>query len=94
MATLTANKLKSKIFCDKVSKLRDGSGEFIFRLGYFYTSGQTSDDFVAAIKKQLTDAGLKFTITDSGDHWAAFKGGAPIAKQSHWWVTAAVKEAV
>ena len=71
-----------KIF-DRVS-LRNGV--FTGRRSYFYKNGLSSDLFA----DKVADAG--FEVIEHGDHWAAFKGGADLAKQSHFWVKFKVKE--
>jgi len=90
MKALTARVLSEIIMADQVSKKRDGSGNFIFRKGYYYSHGGTSDKFVNNITQQCKDNNLNIEVVDSGDHWAAFNGGASIAKSSHWWVVAKV----
>ena len=69
---------------DSVSRRRDGS--IVIRRGYFYRHGQDAEDFRIAVCKRLNDAGFQYSVKDYGDHWAAFKGGASLAKSSHWWV--------
>lgn len=61
-------------------------GNILCRWGYFYTSGVTSQDYVDKIMELLNKHHINFNIVDSGDHWAAFRGGASVANQSHWFV--------
>lgn len=93
MKALTARALSEIVWADQVSKKRDGSGNFIFRKGYFYSHNDNEDNFAEHITKQCEDNNLNVNIVDKGNHWAAFKGGASIAKSSHWWVEAEVTPA-
>ena len=69
---------------DSVSKRKDGT--IVVRRGYYYTHGQDAESFQLAVGAALMKAGIRYSIKDYGDHWARFKGGAALAKQSHWWV--------
>ena len=75
---------------DSVGKKRDGSGNFVIRRGYFYTGGMDADKFAESISKQMNEMNINHTVVGQGDHWAPFKGGASIAKQSHFWVEVSV----
>jgi hypothetical protein len=65
---------------DKISKLRNGNYKAYF--GFFYTHGQTPEQKVKIVKNAYPDA----IIVDSGENWVGFKGGAPVDKQSHFYV--------
>ena len=69
---------------DSVSRRRDGT--IVVRRGYFYRHGQDAEDFQLAVGSALIKAGIQYSIKDYGDHWARFRGGASLAKSSHWWV--------
>ena len=74
------NKLNSAgVYPDKISKK---SGIFTVRKGFFYTHGYTAKKYRDAVKKALPDA----QIIDYSEVWKAFKGGASIERQSHWFV--------
>jgi len=88
--TLTATALADIMVIDNVSKKRDGSGHFIFRKGYFYTNGGSEDKLAERIERDCKINNLNVEIVDKGNHWAAFNGGAPLAKSSHWWVVAKI----
>ncbi len=62
----------------EVTKAKDNA--FIGRLGFFYRKGNSS----SAIADKVKAAG--FDVMDHGEKFTAFIGGAPVAKQSHWWV--------
>jgi len=72
------------INADQISKDREGN--FVFRQGYYYRNGMDSSKFAGRIDKELTQVGIPHEIVGDGDHWAAFKGGAKVAQQSHFWV--------
>lgn len=58
------------------------SGVITVRDGFFYSGGKTAENLVNRIKAAFPDA----TILDSGEVWKDFRGGAPVVKQTHWWV--------
>lgn len=93
MKALTASQVADLIFpVDQVSKKRDGSGNFIFRKGYFYSHGGSEDTLADRIVHEGKAANLNIEVLDKGNHWAAFNGRASIAKSSHWWVVAKVTQ--
>ena len=64
-------------------------GYYIIRQSYFYTHGKTAEDLRLKADEGLTKVFGKnslFTITDFGEHWAPFSGGASLAESSHWFV--------
>lgn len=71
---------------DSVAKKKNGN--IIIRRGYFYRHGMDSDKFVGAIANRLKAAGIEAaaTLIDYGDHYTTFKGGASLARSSHFWV--------
>jgi len=71
------------ISADKISKHK---GIFTFRNGFFYTMGGSSTKFREKIEKRLIENDIRFETLEDGEHWVAFNGGAPIEKQSHWYV--------
>lgn len=79
----TANKLQELISIDQVTRKGD---LYTFRSGYFYRMGRDENKVAARISKALTAHGYRHEIVDKGDHWAAFNGGASIARSSHFWV--------
>ena len=69
--------------CDTIGKNK--AGNFIARRGYFYHHGMTpesTESMAADVKTALPNA----KIVNSGDHYAAFRGGASTAQGSHLWV--------
>jgi hypothetical protein len=68
---------------DSVGKSKEG--HVIVRKGFFYKHGQSHESHTAGVKAALNKAGLKHDIVDSGEHYAAFRGGASVANQSHFY---------
>lgn len=88
MARMTATQLKTTLEnagCD-VDQVTYRNGEFTIRRGFFYTNGQTAARFASDVVAAIKLRGLDCVATDQGCKWEAFKGGAPVAKQSHFWV--------
>lgn len=65
---------------------RKPNGDIIARRSYFYRNGKTAEDFEQHVRKVLDAACFegKYHVVESGDVWKAFKGGASVANQSHW----------
>ena len=76
----TLSEIKDLISFDSIGKNK--SGNYVVRFGYFYRHGNTSEKYAAGIKVALPDA----NIVAHGDHYANFRGGASVAKSSHFWV--------
>ena len=74
-----AEEVREKLRVSKVSKK---AGVFTARRGFFYTHGRSEKDLVQRIKEKYPKA----KIIDSGEQWTSFRGGAPIERQSHWFV--------
>ena len=91
MKKLTGPYLADRVICDQVGKLRDGSGNFRFRTGYYYRHGQDASTHASYISKQLSDLNLDHEVVDKGDHWAPFRGGSSVAQGSHFWVVVKFK---
>lgn len=71
------------VYPDAVSKNNDG--HIIVRDGFFYKSGRTAEGHTHKIKKALDAAGIKHSIVDDGEHNAPFRGGASVARNSHFY---------
>ena len=69
---------------DQVSKLKNGN--IVVRKGYFYRNGMDELKFSNIVLTKLRTAGLSINIVNFGDHWAAFNGGATVARSSHFYV--------
>jgi hypothetical protein len=79
MKALTLADVKNKLSADTYSLK---NGVFTLRRSFFYTGGFTADMFAG----RVLDAFPGATIIDSGEVWKAFRGGAPVAQGSHWFV--------
>ena len=62
--------------------LSQKNGVFTVRRGFSYKSGFTADAYAAEVLKAFPHA----TILQKGEVWKAFRGGASVAQQSHWFV--------
>jgi len=69
---------------DQVSKLKNG--HIMVRKGYFYRGGMNADKLKNFVLTKLLENGIVANVIDYGDHWAAFIGGASVARQSHFYV--------
>lgn len=72
------------ISCDSLSKNK--AGNWVARKEFFYTNGRTADGYASTIYRDITNGKGNVVILDQGEVWKPFKGGAPVSKQSHWWV--------
>jgi len=72
-------KVKDTVHADSYSIK---NGIVLLRQGFFYRHGGSEDNLVSAVMKAFPTA----TIHDKGEHWAAFSGGASLARSSHWYV--------
>jgi hypothetical protein len=75
---------------DQVSKKKDGS--FVARKGYFYRNGMNEISFKDRVVGALQASGINFRVEEFYDHWAAFNGGAALARSSHFAVVFTVQE--
>lgn len=75
----TLKEIKKKISADTYSIK---NGVVTLRWGFFYTMGVTAQHKENAVRKAFPQA----VILDRGEVWKAFRGGASIANQSHWFV--------
>lgn len=76
---ITKTKIREDMGIDAVSIK---GGVVTVRRAFFYTHGKTAANLVASVLAVYPTA----QIIDSGESWKPFNGGAPVSKQSHWWV--------
>lgn len=76
---MKTSELKEKIGATTVSVSK---GVYTARRSFFYTKGRTAADFAAEVKAAVPGA----VIIDFQEVFKAFRGGASVANQSHWWV--------
>jgi hypothetical protein len=72
---------------DSVGKRKDGA--VIVRRGYFYRNGMDCDKFAEIVQHHLTRGGVDATVTEKGDIWKPFRGGATVAQGSHFFAVIA-----
>ena len=77
--TITLSTVREKITADTYSVK---GGVFTLRRAFFYRHGGDADKFAARVTAAFPDA----VILDCGEVWKAFRGGASVAQQSHWFV--------
>jgi hypothetical protein len=84
--TVTVKQVKDALGTtgSKVSKLKNGN--VMVRRGYFYRNGMDDVMFNNLVANALKKAGVPVNVVDFGDHWAAFSGGATLARSSHFYV--------
>lgn len=68
---------------DQVS--RNKLGHIILRKGYFYRKS-TAESWAEKITNILKHHNIAETVNVIEDHWYPFKGGAPLSKQSHFYI--------
>jgi hypothetical protein len=76
---MTIKQIEELVAADSTS-LRNGV--FTVRHGFFYRHGGSAESYAAQVIKAVPGA----VLVDKGEHYAAFRGGASVANQSHWWV--------
>lgn len=82
-------RIKQFVHADQISRAKDGS--IIFRNGYFYRHGNTSDQFRNYVSASLNQRGIDHVVVDHGDHWTPFNGGSSLARSSHFYVRIVLK---
>ena len=63
---------------------------------FFYRHGMDSQKLSDQVVAKLTEAGVKVTVIDRGEHWHGFVGGAKSGgpMDSYFWVIFKVEEGV
>jgi hypothetical protein len=90
MTKLTVKFIRENVIgADSVSHK---NGVFTVRHEFFYTHGHTADDFAQRIKQQLETLKIAAEIVDRGSEYKPFRGGAGVARNSHWWVKVRINE--
>ena len=80
------NELREVLGIDNPEALTKYRGEYTYRVGFFYTFGQTHQLHRDNLVIRLSKAGIDAVILDSGEQWKAFRGGDTLKQGSHWWV--------
>lgn len=79
--------LRELVFADSIGKNKDGN--IVLRKGFFYTHGKTAEGFASTVTEALEACSMPGSVIDSGEVYKAFRGGASVANQSHWYVVVA-----
>ena len=76
-------KVRENIITDQISK--DKEGNHVLRQSYFYRPKESSGEYAARMHEEVKKHYPEAKLVDSGDHFANFKGDAPLSKQSHYY---------
>jgi len=78
---MTTKEVRKRLagYVDTVSQSK---GVFTVRRGFFYRHNTTSALLASAVATKIPGA----TVLDHDEVNKAFRGGATVANQSHWWV--------
>ena len=69
-------------YADSIGRNKDG--HIVLRRGFFYTNGMSGEKFADSAVKRLAEAGIPTRIVDTAVLWKAFRGGASVARGSHF----------
>jgi hypothetical protein len=85
---ITTNKLKESLRTQGIcpSQLSKRKGIFTARRGFYYRNGGNATKWRDDISKALDSLGMEYEILDYSEVYLPFRGGAPVSKQSHWFV--------
>lgn len=64
------------------------NGIYTARWGFFYRMGKSTE----TCRQKVIDAIPGAEIVEAYEHYAAFRGGAPLSRSSHWCVKFRIKE--
>lgn len=84
---LTLKLLRDCVSADSYGRTREGN--LIVRRGFYFTHGETAEDFRDRVVSQLTACDVEAHVVDYGEVWKPFRGGASVAQSSHWYVVLA-----
>lgn len=82
---LTAKEVRRVLDAGQADSIGTCKEGVILRLGFYYTNGRTAAQFEAMVMSGLKRAGLQPELVRSGEVWAPFRGGASVARNSHWY---------
>lgn len=86
------DELREVLGIDASEDLTKYRGVYTYRQGFFYRHGDNHFKVREKLSKALDKAGIAATILDSGEQWKAFRGGASLKQDSHWWVKFSIEE--
>jgi hypothetical protein len=76
---------------DQISRAKDGS--YVFRRGFYYKHGGSSEEFAGRLSSEFTKLGISHKVLGNGEEYKPFRGGASVKNQSHWWVKIRIDDA-
>lgn len=81
----TAKELSDAVRADSIGK---SNGLFVFRRGFFYTNGKDASDYEAQVLRDIANyfPAVVAVPVEAGQVYRPFKGGAGVARSSHWFV--------
>ena len=90
MATVKQIKelIQTNLYPDSLGKR---NGNLLCRWGFFYRHGRTSDKYCDLVTMLLNANQIDHKVVDHGQIWKDFKGGASVARQSHFYVEIQLK---
>ena len=65
---------------------RNKEGNFVIRRGFYYRHGGTPEQLAERVLATCKQHDIPAVLVSCGEEWMPFKGGAGVAKNSHWWV--------
>ena len=83
---LTAKEVRRALDAGEADSIGTGKEGVVIRRGFFYSFGGTAAKFEATVMSALKAAGLQPELVRSGEVWAPFRGGASVARSTHWYV--------
>lgn len=75
-----------EIASDDPGTLTLSKGFFTLRRGYYWRPKKTPEETFEATLQKLQAAGFTVADVEYGDHYAAFRGGESVKKNSHYWM--------
>ena len=85
-----AEALGDSSWTDKPGRMSLRNGVFTMRKGYYYRHGANAESVFKSNLEKL-NAAFDVTDVDYGDHYASFKSGEGILKNSYWWMSFKLK---
>lgn len=92
MTTTTTNAKFRNVLEEHFSSVSLRNGEWTVRQPFFYRHNGSPEGVWQKLVKLSGELNVTFTMIDMGEVWKPFKGGAPVTKQSHWFVKFRVVE--
>ena len=86
---ITRKQLEEICCADQIVKSK---GTYKILRGFFYRHGGNEEKWRDKVVDRLNAAGIKFEVIDCYENYAAFRGGASVARNSHWAVVVDIKE--